>query len=69
MIVFVSLIHTVFNIGSGVTEEQNANEPRYFRSLAEWIDILANNGFNYTGKKLFQDNDPSKNALMLFLKE
>jgi len=69
MHVFVSLIHTVFNIGSGVSEEVNSRELRYFRPLEEWIELLAKHGLIYRDQQIFQANDPSDNALMLFTKE
>lgn len=66
---FVSLIHSVFNIGSGVSLAANQQEFRHFRSLAEWIAILQRHGLSYQGVTLFQDHDPSDNGLMLFIKE
>lgn len=68
MIVFVSLIHTIFNIGSNVSQEENFTELRYFRPIKEWIEILNNQGFDYCGRTIYQDYDPSDNGLMLFTK-
>lgn len=69
MVKFASLIHTVFNLGLNETIETNANEPRHFNSLVHWENHLASIGLLHDGIKIYQKNDPSKNALMLFIKE
>lgn len=69
MIKFASLIHTVFNLGLNETVETNTNEPRHFNSLVHWENHLYDIGFTHDGIKIYQKNDPSKNALMLFVKE
>jgi hypothetical protein len=63
---FVSLIHSVFNAGTGATWEQNRDELRYFVSLDEWVRRLAAIGLIDQGHRLLQANDPSDNALMAF---
>ncbi|MDB5799177.1 MAG: FAD-binding protein [Rhodocyclales bacterium] len=65
---FVSLVHTVFNLGLGVPWETNFEEPRYFTSVDEWVQRLHTAGFNDTGARLLQDNDPTRNVLMSFTK-
>lgn len=65
---FVSLVHTVFNAGSGETWETNAAEPRHFESLDYWVQLLASFGLVDSGKHLYQDHDPSDNVLMSFEK-
>jgi FAD/FMN-containing dehydrogenase len=65
---FVSLVHTVFNAGSGETWETNAAEPRHFESLDYWVQLLASFGLVDSGKRLYQDHDPSDNVLMSFEK-
>lgn len=69
MVKFASLIHTVFNLGLNETVETNSNEPRHFNSLIHWENHLCSLGFTHDGIKIYQKNDPSKNALMLFIKE
>jgi hypothetical protein len=65
---FVSLVHTVFNAGSGESWETNAAEPRHFENLDCWVQLLASFGLVDSGKRLYQDHDPSDNALMSFEK-
>jgi SAM-dependent methyltransferase len=68
MSTFCSLIHTVFNVGLKVSWEVNAAEVRHFKSADEWSKIVCAQGFKDAGPRLFQDNDPSDNALMAFIK-
>jgi len=65
---FVSLAHTVFNAGLGLSWETNRAEPRYFESIATWAERLAREGFVDSGERLLQVNDPSDNVLMAFTK-
>lgn len=65
---FVALAHTVFNAGLGVPWQNNADELRHFTSAAQIISYLKERGFEHSGKKLLQDNDPSINMLMKFVK-
>jgi FAD/FMN-containing dehydrogenase len=69
MKIFVSLIHTVFNAGLNVPWETNKNELRFFRSIAEWVEYLGERGFEDSGERLLQANDPSLNVLMIFTKK
>jgi len=64
---FVSLVHTVFNAGLGISWKDNINELRYFTSISTLISYLQERGFTYTGKKLLQKNDPSDNTLLEFV--
>jgi FAD/FMN-containing dehydrogenase len=66
---FVSLIHTVFNLGLGVPFEVDAAEPRHFESVATWVERVERAGFVDGKARLLQANDPSKNVLMAFTKE
>jgi FAD/FMN-containing dehydrogenase/SAM-dependent methyltransferase len=61
-----SLAHAVFNAGLGTAWETNAAELRHFRPVEEWVQILARHGFEAVGPRLFQANDPSLNALLMF---
>jgi hypothetical protein len=64
----VSLAHDVFNAGLKETWETNHQEIRNFRSLEQWIQILGQKGLKYQGRVLYQTGDPTKNALMEFVK-
>jgi FAD/FMN-containing dehydrogenase len=66
---FVSLIHTVFNAGLNEPLEYDANEPRFFNSLDHWIEVLSRHGLKLKAGPIYQAQDPSMNALMLFEKE
>jgi len=66
---FVSLIHTVFNAGTGARWEQNRDELRHFVSIDQWVERLAGVGLVDTGARLLQAHDPSDNVLMSFRKE
>jgi SAM-dependent methyltransferase len=68
MRVFVSLVHTVFNLGLGVTWPVNEQEFKCFRSMDEWSQYLVERGFRDLGPRLLQRNDPSDNSLMAFVK-
>jgi SAM-dependent methyltransferase len=68
MRVFVSLVHTVFNAGLGVSWKENCQELRHFTSVRELTDHLEARGFKSSGKGFLQDCDPSNNTLMEFVK-
>ena len=68
MATFVSLVHTVFNLGLGVTWEVDAADFKGFRPIKEWSDLLVAHGFTPSGSALFQPNDPSDNALIRLIK-
>jgi SAM-dependent methyltransferase len=65
---FVSLAHTVFNAGLGLSWEVNRQEIRRFASVGEWSRRLQSVGLHDTGRRLLQANDPSDNVLMAFRK-
>lgn len=64
----VALAHDVFNMGTDETWEYNAKEVRNFYSLKFIIDFVSKLGFRFEKQTLFQEGDPTKNALMLFTK-
>jgi len=68
MATFVSLVHTVFNLGLNVPWEKNQAEFRSFKSVDQWSTEVCKLGFADSGKRLFQDKDPSDNALMKFIR-
>ncbi|GLX78273.1 hypothetical protein tinsulaeT_16130 [Thalassotalea insulae] len=64
----VALAHDVFNLGTMESWQYNNAELRNFYALAE-LDVLLNKlGFKSDGKKLFQQGDPTLNALMVYQK-
>ncbi|MES2529015.1 MAG: methyltransferase domain-containing protein [Bdellovibrionota bacterium] len=64
----VALAHDVFNAGLMEKWETNHSELRYFRSLNEWIVMLEAHGLKKNGPSLYQKGDPTKNALIEFVK-
>jgi SAM-dependent methyltransferase len=68
MATFVSLVHTVFNVGLNETWEFEANDFKNFKPADEWAAIIEKAGFKDAGKRVLQDKDPSDNTLMLFTK-
>ena len=66
---FVALVHTVFNAGLNIDWSENEKEVRNFESIAFWSDYLQKAGFKDDGRRLLQENDPSDNTLMAFIKE
>ncbi|MEP7220109.1 MAG: FAD-binding oxidoreductase, partial [Bacteroidota bacterium] len=69
MATFVSLVHTVFNLGLGVPWETDSREFKAFRPVDEWSAYLAERGFRDHGARLRQQGDPSDNLLMAFVKD
>ncbi|QDT99247.1 FAD-binding protein [Gimesia aquarii] len=69
MATFVSLVHTVFNLGLNETWEFNNDEYRSFKSIDDWCQYLSQFGFVDSGKRILQENDPSDNTLVLLTKE
>jgi SAM-dependent methyltransferase len=68
MATFVSLVHTVFNVGLNETWEFEAKDFKNFKPADEWAAIIEKAGFKDAGKRVLQDKDPSDNTLMLFTK-
>jgi SAM-dependent methyltransferase len=68
MATFVSLVHTVFNLGLNVTWENDLSEFKSFKSIDEWSKILTSYGFKDSGQRILQDKDPSDNTLVSFTK-
>jgi SAM-dependent methyltransferase len=64
----VALAHDVFNMGTNETWEYNSNELRNFYSLDFICQFIEKIGFQFEKRTLFQEGDPTKNALMLFTK-
>jgi hypothetical protein len=66
---FVSLVHTVFNLGTGEDWAFNAAEYRNFQGVDYWVRLLESHGFRDHKHRLLQHNDPSDNVLMAFTRE
>ncbi|MDO8332221.1 MAG: class I SAM-dependent methyltransferase [Fluviicoccus sp.] len=65
----VALAHDVFNLGLEVPWAVNQQEIRHFTSLAELREYLGARGFRGEPGELYQQGDPTRNALMVFTKE
>ncbi|MEP6748434.1 MAG: methyltransferase domain-containing protein [Bacteroidota bacterium] len=68
MATFVSLVHTVFNLGLKVPWETDLSEFKSFKSITEWSKIISSYGFKDSGERILQDKDPSDNVLVSFTK-
>lgn len=68
MATFVSVVHSVFNLGLNVSWETDKMEYKSFKSIENWSKIITEYGFTDTGARLLQDNDPSDNTLCSFIK-
>jgi SAM-dependent methyltransferase len=68
MATFVSLVHTVFNLGLNVSWETDHGEFKSFKPIAEWSNFITSHGFKDEGQRILQDKDPSDNTLVSFIK-
>jgi SAM-dependent methyltransferase len=66
--VMVALAHDVFNMGTKESWSYNSNEIRNFYSLDFICNFVEQIGFKFDKRTLFQEGDPTKNALMMFTK-
>jgi SAM-dependent methyltransferase len=64
----VALAHDVFNMGTLESWDYNARELRHFYPLDTLDSLLIRHGFEPDGRRLFQDGDPTSNALMSYRK-
>ena len=64
----VALAHDVFNMGTNESWSYNDSEVRNFYSLDFIISFVEELGFKFDQRTLFQEGDPTQNALMLFTK-
>jgi len=63
---FVSLAHTVFNAGLGISWDVNNQELRHFAPVDHWVRYLGEHGFRDLGARILQEHDPSANTLLGF---
>ena len=68
MATFVSLVHTVFNLGLQVSWQTDQSEYKSFKPIDEWSRIISAHGFRDSGARILQDKDPSDNTLVSFTK-
>ncbi|MBC7545515.1 MAG: class I SAM-dependent methyltransferase [Candidatus Sericytochromatia bacterium] len=64
----VALAHDVFNLGLGTAWAVNQAEIRNWTSLAQLTAYVETCGFKRTPKTLYQPGDPTKNALIEFIR-
>ena len=64
----VALAHDVFNMGTNESWDYNARELRNFYSLNTLDKMLTHYGFQSSGERLYQEGDPTLNALMHYKK-
>lgn len=64
----VALAHDVFNMGLRAEWSVNHSEIRNFTSLAQLSVYIEGFGFKRTEKTLFQPGDPTRNALVEFVR-
>jgi len=69
MATFVSLVHTVFNLGLNVPWETNHAEFKSFKTIDTWSEIIGRYGFKDQGQRILQNRDPSDNTLIAFVKQ
>ncbi|WP_201747899.1 class I SAM-dependent methyltransferase [Chitinophaga vietnamensis] len=66
---FCALVHTVFNLGTQVPWEVNVREYRRFQPIEKWSEYVCGFGFEDSGERLLQQNDPSLNTLIKLVKQ
>lgn len=64
----VALAHDVFNMGLGAPWPANQAKLRHFTSLAQLTAYLEARGFRRDPRALYQDGDPTRNALLAFVR-
>lgn len=66
---FLSLIHTIFNVGTGVSPDEERSEYRNFKPLSHWIELCQKNDLIWDGQKpLIREGDPTLNSLIILTK-
>lgn len=66
--IMVALAHDVFNMGTKESWSYNNSEIRNFYSLDFICNFVEQIGYKFDKRTLFQDGDPTRNALMMFTK-
>ncbi len=66
----LSVIHSIFNVGTGVPLDEELREFRNFQSLAYWQSLLEENGFiQGNHPPLIRTGDATRNSLVCFTKK
>lgn len=66
---FLSLVHSIFNLGTGVSAEEEAKEYRNFQPLKHWIDLCQKSGLVWDGQEpLIRKGDSTCNSLIALKK-
>ena len=68
MSTFVSVVHTVFNLGLNITWDIDQRDFKSFKPIDEWSKIISGHGFKDSGARILQDKDPSDNTLISLTK-
>jgi len=68
MSTFVSVVHTVFNLGLNISWEIDQRDFKSFKPIDEWSKIISSFGFKDSGARILQDKDPSDNTLISLTK-
>ncbi|MBL8994112.1 MAG: dehydrogenase [Spirochaetia bacterium] len=64
----VALAHDVFNAGLHYSWSDTVRQVRHFNSFEEQRKRMKVHGFEFTGTELYQEGDPTRNALMKFIR-
>lgn len=65
----VQAAHTVYNlVAVKASLDEEISEYRNFQPLSYWIRLLSEAGFQGEGEKLYEQGDPTLNAMMVFVK-
>jgi SAM-dependent methyltransferase len=62
------VVHSVFNAATGVSPEEEKQECRRFRSLADWTELLKRHGFERVSEPLMRHGDSTLNSVVRFKK-
>ncbi|MBX9809219.1 class I SAM-dependent methyltransferase, partial [Candidatus Gracilibacteria bacterium] len=66
---FVAIAHDIYNAGTGAPWEINEQELRNFTSIKVWKERFQKYGYIDSEVYLLQDNDPTDNTLMHFIRQ
>ena len=68
LIPLLNCAHNIFNATTGISIDTEEKEVRYFRPIAEWRKIMEACGFIDMQIYTLQENDPTENFYMCFIK-
>jgi SAM-dependent methyltransferase len=64
----LDVAHNIYNILTDVPSCNNEKEKRAFRPIMNWIYMVSNIGFIHTNLFEMQDNDPTEDIMLCFVK-